>query len=451
MSFVSSGPSLSQGDIERFSRQIIGSGIGPDGMERLKQACVLCVGAGGLGSTAALYLAAAGVGKIIIVDGDEVELSNLHRQIIHDVDDIGRNKAESAKQSCQNSHPFTQIEPIPEMITIDNVEPLVQKSSVVVDCTDNVASRYILNDAAMRYGIPLISGAAMRWEGQLSVYGWEGGPCYRCLFPDPPPKEAVGSCNDTGVIGPIPGMIGCLQALETIKLLAGMGITLSGRMFFFDGLTFTTRVATLRKKVEGCRGCDESAKKATLLARAEQCPEYGMISCCKCDIPPLPAALCCSPSVLTSIAEENERMLQSTLTTMKPLKSWKICVDVRASIQFEMVHLPDTVSLPYLLIKQWEEEGKLADSWNDFVVRTLLLDIMRLSQLEDVSLLLPERCCIYIICRRGIDSARTMHLLQSINQTDEGRSSSLINWEVRNIDGGLNAYHKRIDPSFPLY
>lgn len=451
MSYESSAPSLSQGDIERFSRQIIVEGVGADGMDRIRRACVLCVGAGGLGSTAALYLAAGGVGKLIIMDGDEVEISNLHRQIIHTVDTVGINKAKSARESCQQIHPFTEVEVISQMLTPSNAEDIMRRCNVVVDGTDNVAARYIINDAAMRCQIPVVSGSAMRWEGQLSVYGWQGGPCYRCLFPVPPPAAAVGSCNDTGVLGPIPGMIGCLQAMETLKLICGAGSTLSGRMFIFDGLSFSTRVVTLRGKQEGCAGCSVEALSNRGIAEDDEThPEYSMCSCGPCKVPPLPANLRCSPSVLVRMKGENESMLQRALSAVQQLEGWHICLDVRTAVQYEMVRLPGSVSLPLETLQQWKREGEFMDRWNDFIIGTLLLDIMRHSQLEDVSALLPQQCSVYVVCRRGVNSVTAVQLLHQA-MLEDSSSDHLVEWQIKNVDGGLNAYHKKIDPSFPFY
>lgn len=451
MSFESSA-GLTQGDVEKFSRQIIVEGIGAEGMQRIRRACVLCVGAGGLGSTVALYLAAAGVGKLIIADGDEVELSNLHRQVIHTVDAIGTNKARSAKTTCQHLHPFTEVETVTTMLTPANAEAVMRCCDVVVDGTDNVASRYIINDAAMRCELPVVSGSAMRWEGQLSVYGWQGGPCYRCIFPVAPPPEAVGNCSDTGVLGPIPGMIGCLQAMETIKLLAGAGSTLSGKMFVFDGLSFNTRVVVLRPRQVHCAGCGTEAMSHKSLEEAMSAhPEYSATMCggqCNNNSVELKEDERCSPAALVSVRQENERMLQEAFSTVRQLTDWYLCVDVRSSTQYEMAHLPGSVSLPFETLRLWEGEKNLWERWNDFLVSTLMLDIMRHSQLEDVTALLPPTCTVLFICRRGVNSVKAVQLLHTLPKEESDR---LIDWKVKNVDGGLNAYHTKIDPSFPFY
>eukprot|EP00796_Vickermania_ingenoplastis_P008400 gene8400-5881_t len=450
--YESTAPSLTQGDIERFSRQIILEGIGAEGMERIRRASILCVGAGGLGSTAILYLAAAGVGKLIIVDGDQVERSNLHRQVIHHVDGVGVNKAQSAKDACQRLHPFTEVEVVPQMLTLSNAETIMRRCDIVVDGTDNVAARYIINDAAMRCELPVVSGSAMRWEGQLSVYGWQGGPCYRCLFPSPPPAEAVGSCNETGVLGPIPGLIGCLQAMETLKIISGAGSTLAGKMFVFDGLSFSSRVVTLRQKQASCVGCGPEAMTNKSLSDAlEAHPEYQATSCTtQCRAPVLLPEQQCSPSVLVSMTSENESMLQEALSAVRQLQHWYLCVDVRNATQFDMVRLPGSVSLPYDTLRQWEREGELVDRWTDFILSTLMLDIMRHSQLEDVGALLPPRCTIYFVCRRGINSVKAIQLL-NITLATQSTNDRMIEWSLKNIEGGLNAYHRNIEPSFPFY
>lgn len=451
MSYESSSTSLKQGDIERFSRQIILDGIGTNGMDRISQATVLCVGAGGLGSTAALYLAAAGVGKLIICDGDEVELCNLHRQIIHTVDSIELNKAKSAQGACRRINPFTDVSIITDMLTTANAKDVIQCCQVVLDCTDNVASRFLINDTAMKCHVPVIFGSAMRWEGQLSVYGWDDGPCYRCVFPVPPPAEAVGSCNDVGVLGPIPGMIGCLQAMEALKLITGVGSTLSGKMFIFDGFSFSSRVITLRSKQSSCIACGSSS----MVGCSDALPEYGMVKCtpgCSALLPSLPSNLRCSPSVLVSLKQENDEMLEDALAEMKSLRGWNICLDVRERNQYEMVRLPGSVSLAYSILEEWNRDGVLGDRWNDFIISTLLYDIMQHSQLEDVTGLLPQQCCIYVICRRGINSVKATQLLKDAIASDStGIADAGIAWVFKSVDGGLNAYHKKIDPSFPFY
>lgn len=457
-SFESAADSLSQRDVERFSRQIILEGVGAAGMERIKRSSVLCIGAGGLGSTVALYLAAAGVGKLLIVDGDCVEVSNLHRQIIHNVDSIGVNKANSARDSCIKLHPFTKVEAHPVMLDSTNADSLMRRCDVVVDCSDNVAARYVINDFAMHCEIPVVSGSAMRWEGQLSVYGCNGGPCYRCLFPTPPPREAVSSCNDTGVLGPVPGMIGCLQATETLKMLAGVGTSLSGKMFLFDGFSFTTRVITLRQRNPHCAACGvESHLHRPLCgssspdAPPSELPvEYSMTSCGACCQSDIPVENRSSPVALVTMKGENKKMMVAALSTCSQLPTWRLCLDVRATNQYEMAHLPHTVSLPYSTLSQWDAEGQLLDQWNDFLLSTLLLDIMHHSQLEDVSALLPPTCQVYLICRRGINSAKaTDLLLRAIRAAPQEKV--LIEFNIQNVEGGLNDYHKKIDSSFPYY
>lgn len=450
MSYESSS-SLSQGEIERFSRQVILDGIGANSMDLIRQATVLCVGIGGLGSTAALYLAAAGVGNLILCDGDAVELCNLHRQIIHTVDSIDLNKARSAKEACKRIHPFTNITVIPEMLTSSNAKEIIQRCQVVVDCTDNVGARYLINDTAVKCHVPIVYGSAMRWEGQLSVYGWEGGPCYRCVFPNPPPIEAVGSCNDVGVLGPIPGMIGCLQAMEALKIITRKGSTLSGKMFIFDGFSFSSRVVTLREKQDGCIACGG----ALITECPEVLPEYDIVKCdfgCSTLATSLPPNLCCSPSALVSIRPENDELLAEALSERRSLKGWNICLDVRESIQFEMVRLSGSVSLPYSTLEEWHRDKDFLDCWNDFITRTLHYDIMQYSQLEDVTALLPEECHIFVVCRRGVNSIKATQLLYDavVGNAAFSEEPNIV-CDFKSVDGGLNAYHKKIDPSFPFY
>lgn len=226
---------------ERYARQIRLPDVGLAGQQRLERAHVLIVGAGGLGSPAALYLAAAGVGSLRLVDADVVERSNLQRQILHADARIGRPKVESAAMAIAALNPRTRIEALPERLDADNVERLLEGIDVVVDGSDNFPTRYLLNDACVRLGRPLVYGAVQRFEGQVSVFdaGRRRGqaPCYRCLYPQPPAPGAVPSCSEAGVLGVLPGVIGMLQAAETVKLVLGLGESLAGRLLQFDART----------------------------------------------------------------------------------------------------------------------------------------------------------------------------------------------------------------------
>jgi adenylyltransferase and sulfurtransferase len=215
---------LSSDHIERYSRQLLlSNGFGVSGQIKLLNASVLVVGAGGIGSTVLLYLAAAGVGHIGIVDFDAVDISNLHRQVIHKSADVGKNKAESAREAIYALNPTIVVETIQLPLTHDNALDLISQYSCVVDACDNPQTRYVVNDACVLAKVPLVSGSAVGTEGQLTVYNYKGGPCYRCLYPRPNQTEGSKSCSDNGVLGPVPGLVGVLQAVEAIKVLTDTG------------------------------------------------------------------------------------------------------------------------------------------------------------------------------------------------------------------------------------
>jgi molybdopterin/thiamine biosynthesis adenylyltransferase/rhodanese-related sulfurtransferase len=250
-------PSLSPAEFQRYSRHLILPHVGEQGQRRLKQARVLVVGAGGLGSPAALYLAAAGVGTIGLVDSDVVDVSNLQRQVLHGTAAIGRPKLESARARLQDLNPHVQVELHPERLTSANALQILAEYEVVLDGSDNFPTRYLVNDAAYHAGIPDVYGAIFQFEGQLSVFGAADGPCYRCLYAEPPPPGMVPGCAEAGVLGALPGAIGSLQAMEAIKLLLGIGEPLVGRLMLFDALRMQFRELALQKD-PACPLCGEA-------------------------------------------------------------------------------------------------------------------------------------------------------------------------------------------------
>ncbi len=255
---------LSADETRRYARHLILSEVGAVGQRRLKQARVLLVGAGGLGSPAALYLAAAGVGTLGVVDSDTVDLSNLQRQILHDTPDAGRLKVDSARDRIGKVNPHVWVEAHPVRLTSDNARELVREYEVVVDGSDNFPTRYLVNDACVLEGRPNVYGSVLRWEGQASVFGTPDGPCYRCLFAEPPPPGLVPNCAEAGVLGVLPGIIGSIQAAETIKLLLGIGDTLAGRLVVFDALAMRFREIALRRD-PACPVCGEQPEIRELI------------------------------------------------------------------------------------------------------------------------------------------------------------------------------------------
>lgn len=454
--FESAAPSLSKDDVERFGRQMLVEEIGPAHMAEIKRGRVVCVGAGGLGSTILLYLAAAGVGQLTIVDFDSVEVSNLHRQVIHQSAAVGRPKAESAKEACLRLVPTASITAITSALTPANAERLLRDCDVVVDGTDNVAARYLVNDAAMRLRKPLVSGSAMGWDGQLSVYGYRDGPCYRCLFPQPPPPATVGSCNDTGVVGPLPGMIGCLQALETLKVLTNVGDVLSGRMFTFNGLRFATRVVRLRGKQPDCAACS-SAALASMVPLTEMAgttrPEYIPASCASAT----PSDISLSSSSSCSVTEFATRRTSS-------YRPAALTLDVRVRLQYDMAHLPDSLCVPYQTLQQWERAGQLAAQLAEVLNQALAAHTTSSSSLETAANNsvagdgVESRVVVFVLCRRGINSVKAVELIQgvlnsaaSLPDAPASMENPLHRFVFRNVEGGLNAYHSRVDARFPYY
>ena len=247
-------PALAREELVRYSRHILLPQVGEDGQRRLKNSRVLLVGAGGLGSPVALYLAAAGVGTIGLVDFDVVDLSNLQRQILHGSAAIGSSKIDSARDRLRDINPNVRVEAHETRLTSVNALEIARGFDVIVDGTDNFPTRYLVNDTSVLLGIPNVYGSVYRFEGQASVFGAPGGPCYRCLFREPPPRELVPSCAEGGVLGVVPGLVGTIQATETIKLLLGIGDTLVGQLLTIDAMTMAFRTIELRRDPE-CPAC----------------------------------------------------------------------------------------------------------------------------------------------------------------------------------------------------
>src|SRR5258707_11626711 len=253
-----SGTRLTKEELQRYSRHLIMPEVTAEGQKRLKAARVLCIGAGGLGSPAALYLTAAGVGRLGIVDFDRVDLTNLQRQILHGTKDIGRSKLESARDGLLYINPDSEVELHECRLSSENAVQIVADYDVIVDGSDNFATRYLSNDVCVFAGRPNIYGSVFRFEGQTTVFAPQlGGPCYRCLFPEPPPPESVPNCAQAGVLGVLPGIIGMLQTIETIKLIVGIGEPLIGRLVHFDALKVQFRELKLRRDPQ-CPVCGEN-------------------------------------------------------------------------------------------------------------------------------------------------------------------------------------------------
>ena len=261
---------LSHEEIRRYSRHLIMPEVGMEGQKKLKKASVLCVGAGGLGSPLAFYLAAAGVGRLGIIDFDVVDFSNLQRQILHTTHDVDRPKLESAREKLEALNPNVRVETHEARLTSDNALELFENYDIIVDGTDNFPTRYLVNDACVITGKPNVYGSIFRFEGQASVFATAEGPCYRCLYPEPPPPGLVPSCAEGGVLGILPGLVGLVQATEVIKLILGKGKSLAGRLLLFDALGMKFRELKLRKDPK-CPVCGETPSLTELIDYEQFC------------------------------------------------------------------------------------------------------------------------------------------------------------------------------------
>lgn len=423
---------LNRDDIERFSRQMLCEELGASGTEKLRRAKVLVVGAGGLGSTVCLYLAAAGIGHISIVDFDVVERSNLHRQVIHNEYRIDLPKAWSAKLSCMALNPNASIDAVLERFDVNNAEALARAHDVIVDASDNVAARYLINDAAVLCRKPLVSGSAMRWEGQLTVYHHgPGTPCYRCVFPKAPPANVVGSCNDSGVVGPVPGTVGCLQALEVVKLLGGCGELLAGRMLLWNGRLATFKTIKLRPQSSGCEVCGNSPAIVSPLSEIHR-DEYVVTACTRPE------------AALPETARATPSELHAAVENMSDSASRVVVVDVRDTVQYDMCHLSQSISIPLLSFRGLscdEQWAILSDR-----VHSVLTPAVSESR-DDVT--------VFVVCRRGLASSEAVRLWLLAQESKEakpvGSSPPQCPLRIRNVDGGLNRYAMEANKRFPFY
>lgn len=382
-------PELSHAEILRYSRHLLIPEVGLEGQRKLKAASVLIVGTGGLGSPVALYLAAAGIGRIGVVDYDVVDVSNLQRQVIHGSATLGRLKVESARQRMLDLNPEIQVDAYNEPFTAVNARRIAEGYELIIDCSDNFPTRYLTNDLCVLTGKPNIYGAIFRFDGQASVFDARSGPCYRCLFPQPPPPHLVPTCAEGGVLGILPGTIGTIQATEAIKVLLGIGETLIGRLLIYNGLEMSFDFVTLRKNPH-CRVCGPHAEVTELIDYEAFCGvpghdhEQGSAGA-EWDISPAELAAC----------------LQSAYPPR--------LVDVREPHELQISHLPGAQVIPL---------GELA---------------ARLSELDRAEE-------IVLLCKAGTRSARALELLVGAGFR-----------RVKNLKGGLNAWAKEIDPSIPIY
>lgn len=383
-----SGVELSQPEFARYSRHIIMPEVGLDGQKKLKAAKVLVIGTGGLGSPLALYLAAAGVGTLGLVDFDVVDLSNLQRQIIHGTSDVGRSKCQSAADALRDINPEVRLDIWDDRFTAKNAMEIVRHYDIVVDGTDNFPTRYLVNDVCVLLNKPNVYGSIFRFDGQATVFHPAVGPCYRCLYPEPPPPGEVPSCAEGGVLGILPGVIGCLQATETIKLILGIGEPLIGRLLHYDALNMTFKTYKIRRNPNWPVGAPHPT--ITGLIDYEQF----------CGIRGGP-----SPASSASGAEITAEQLKKRIDAGENL----FVLDVRNLNEFAICRIPGTVLVP-------------------------------LPELPNRTSEVPKDREVIVHCKSGMRSTKAIEFLKS-----QGYA------KLVNLSGGILAWAEKVDPGMTRY
>jgi len=387
---VSPGPALTVDEVRRYSRHLIIPDVAMAGQQRLMNAKVLCVGAGGLGSPALMYLAAAGVGTIGIVEFDTVDESNLQRQIIHGQSDIGKSKAQSAKAKISEINPNVNVITHETRLDNSNVMEIFSQYDIIVDGTDNFATRYLVNDACVILKKPYVWGSIYRFDGQASVFWAEYGPCYRCLYPEPPPPGMVPSCAEGGVLGVLCATIGSIQTTEAIKVITGIGEPLIGALMIYDALDMAFRKIKVRKD-PNCPLCGDNPTQTELL------PDY--------------EAFCGVLSDAAEVAVKDSTISVSDLAAKISAHEDFYLVDVREPSEFEIVRIPGS----HLIPKQGFLDGT--------VLATL-----------------PQDKPIILHCKSGVRSAECLAILKGAGFAD-----------ATHVAGGVIAWAKQIDKSLPVY
>jgi molybdopterin/thiamine biosynthesis adenylyltransferase/rhodanese-related sulfurtransferase len=380
---------LSHEEILRYSRHLLIPEVGLEGQEKLKAASVLVIGTGGLGSPVSLYLAAAGVGRIGLVDYDRVDATNLQRQIVHGSATVGQLKVESAKSRLLDLNPGIQVDTYNQPFTSANALEIAAPYDILIDGTDNFPTRYLSNDVAVLLGKPNVYGSIFRFDGQASVFDARRGPCYRCLFPEPPPPGLVPTCAEGGVLGILPGTIGTIQATEALKLILGIGDTLIGRLLLYNALDLSFDFVNLRKNPK-CRVCGPNAEITTLI-------DYEAF----CGVPGHDHETGSAGAEWDLTAPELARRLSGE----KP----PLLLDVREPHELQISALPGALNIPL---------GTLA---------------ARLSELDSAREMV-------VFCKAGTRSQRALELLASAGFK-----------RLKNLQGGINAWAREVDPSLPVY
>ncbi|HLF37291.1 MAG TPA: molybdopterin-synthase adenylyltransferase MoeB [Anaerolineales bacterium] len=380
---------LTHEEILRYSRHLLMPEVGLEGQRRLKAASALIIGTGGLGSPVAMYLAAAGVGRLGLVDYDVVDFTNLQRQILHGSSTLGERKVISARARVLDINPEIKVDIYDEPFTSENAMRIAEPYEILIDGTDNFPTRYLVNDLAVLTGKPNVYGSIFRFEGQLSVFWAERGPCYRCLFPEPPPPGLVPSCAEGGVFGVLPGTIGALQATEALKLLLGIGEPLIGKLLLFDALNMSFEELRLKKN-PGCRVCSENPEVTELIDYEAFCGVPGHDR---------------EESLLASEFEIEPTDLAARLANGERFR----LIDVREPHELEISRIEGAVLIPL---------GSLA---------------ARMHELDS-----SEEMVVF--CKSGSRSARAVELLAGAGFRKQ-----------KNLKGGINAWARQVDPSLPLY
>lgn len=380
---------LSNEEVMRYSRHLILPEVGMEGQLKLKKAKVILIGAGGLGAPLGLYLAAAGVGRIGMVDFDTVDLSNLQRQVIHGTGDIGRKKLDSAADKMRDINPHLKIDKFDVGLTSENALEILRDYDIVIDGTDNFPTRYLVNDACVLLKKPNVYGSIFRFEGQATVFAYEDGPCYRCLYPEPPPPGLVPSCAEGGVLGILPGMIGIVQATEAVKIILGEGTTLKGRLLLYDAMNMTFRELKLRRD-PACPVCGDHPTVTKLIDYQEFCGIR----------PPVAAAPANVNTGVIDPVEVKEKLDRGDEFVL---------IDVREPHEYQICNIPGAKLIPLgQLPKRLDELDKSAD--------------------------------IVAHCKSGARSQKAVDLLKQ-----KGFKN------VRNMTGGILAWSDKVDPSVPKY
>ncbi|MFH4980101.1 hypothetical protein AB6A40_006810 [Gnathostoma spinigerum] len=403
--------SLSKDQIRRYSRQILVNELGAEGQQRILETSLLIVGAGGLGCPVAIYTAAAGISHIGIIDDDEIAIENLHRQIAHSLNAVGSPKANSISDAIHRLDPAVHVDVYNCRLKADNCMKIISKYDIIADCTDNAATRYLINDACVLCRKPLVSGSALRWEGQMTVYNnGERCPCYRCIFPVPPPTNVLTSCSESGVIGPVVGVIGNMQALEIIKISAGLESSYSGQLFLFDGLSGRTRDIRLRTRKNDCVVCGRNARIKDLSDIETSCGA-------KFDDK--------AESLYVLPAEKRISAMDYDLIRNRDRESL-ILLDVRPITEFKIAHLPEAKNIEYERIASTNIED--------------LKKLIGCSKNDSVNSLE-----VYVICRRGNNSQLAVQQMENLFKNE------LLSVTFKDIIGGYQSWTETVDSNFPVY